>query len=119
MALSSARLRCVLYRDPAAARATFSHDAEYTRVIAREEDEQFAFWDYGPELSRRFRALKVWMMLCHVGTRALGTAIEQNIACAKQFEQLIAVSEDFEMLAPVELSIFCFRYVPLQIRMGA
>jgi len=107
---------CVLYRDPAAARATFSHDAEYTRVIAREEDEQFAFWDYGPELSRRFRALKVWMMLSHVGTRALGLAIEQNIACAKQFEQLICVSEDFEMLAPVELSIFCFRYVPLRIK---
>jgi glutamate/tyrosine decarboxylase-like PLP-dependent enzyme len=107
---------CVLYRDPAAARATFSHDAEYTRVIAREEDEQFAFWDYGPELSRRFRALKVWVMLCHVGTRALGEAIERNIDCAKYFEKLIEASEDFEMLAPVELSIFCFRYAPVRIK---
>src|SRR5438477_242360 len=54
---------CILYRDPEAARATFAHEAEYTRVIGQEADEAFAFWDYGPELSRRFRALKVWMLL--------------------------------------------------------
>ena len=107
---------CVLYRDPATARATFSHDAEYTRVLLSEVDEQFAFWDYGPELSRRFRALKVWMMLSHVGTRALGEAIERNIACAKYLEQLVNSSEEFEMLAPVELSIFCFRHVPSHFR---
>lgn len=107
---------CVLYKDAAAARATFGHDAEYTRVLLREEDEQFAFWDYGPELSRRFRALKVWMMLRHIGTQEIGEAIERNIACAKYFEQLIRESEDFEMLAPVELSIFCFRHVPLNLR---
>jgi glutamate/tyrosine decarboxylase-like PLP-dependent enzyme len=106
----------VLYRDPQAARATFSHDAEYTRVILSQEDEQFAFWDYGPELSRRFRAFKVWMMLSHVGTRALGEAIERNIACAKYFERLVNSSEDFEMLAPVELSIFCFRHVPVDLK---
>src|SRR6266487_4612407 len=47
---------CILYRDPEAARATFAHEAEYTRVIGQEADEAFAFWDYGPELSRRFRA---------------------------------------------------------------
>src|SRR5205823_4404774 len=45
---------CVLYRDPQMARATFAHDAEYTRVMTQEADEAFAFWDYGPELSRRF-----------------------------------------------------------------
>jgi glutamate/tyrosine decarboxylase-like PLP-dependent enzyme len=42
----------------------------------------------------------------------LGQAIEENIACAKYFEELVKASDDFEMLAPVELSIFCFRYVP-------
>jgi glutamate/tyrosine decarboxylase-like PLP-dependent enzyme len=103
---------CVLYRDPAQARAAFSHDAEYTRPIGLERDEAFAFWDYGPELSRPFRALDLWLLVKYAGAARLGEAIEQNIACAKYFERLAAASEDFEMLAPVELSIFCFRYVP-------
>src|SRR5204862_4582263 len=107
---------CILYRDPEAARATFAHEAEYTRVIGQEADEAFAFWDYGPELSRRFRALKVWMLLKGVGLESLSEAIESNLTCARYFESLVRASDDFEMVAPVELSIFCFRYVPLQLR---
>ena len=107
---------CVLYRDPEMARATFAHEAEYTRVIGQEADEAFAFWDYGPELSRRFRALKVWMLLKSVGLQALGEAIEKDLACARHFEKLVQNSEDFEMLAPVELSIFCFRHLPAQLK---
>src|SRR5436189_2324652 len=107
---------CILYRDPEMARATFAHDAEYTRIIGQEAEEAFAFWDYGPELSRRFRALKVWMLLKGVGLDALGRAIESNIACARHLESLVRGSDDFEMLAPVELSIFCFRHVPAQLK---
>jgi glutamate/tyrosine decarboxylase-like PLP-dependent enzyme len=102
---------CILYRDPARAKAVFGHDAEYTRVMEEGERESYAFWDYGPELSRRFRALKVWMMLKHAGTRALGEAIERNCACAEYLANMVEESDDFEMLAPVELSIFCFRHV--------
>lgn len=107
---------CVLYRDAEAARATFAHEAEYTRVLEQAPDEAFAFWDYGPELSRRFRALKVWMTLKGVGLRALDAAIEKDLACARHLERLARASEDFEMLAPVELSIFCFRYVPPRLK---
>ncbi len=103
---------CVLYRDAAAARAAFSENAEYTRVVGLEDDEAFAFWDYGPELSRPFRALDLWLLLKSVGTRAISEAIEENITCAKYFAHLVSASGDFEMLAPVDLSIFCFRYHP-------
>ena len=103
---------CVLYRDPATARAAFSQDAEYTRVMGLEHDEAFVFWDYGPELSRPFRALDLWLLLKSVGARALGEAIAENIACAKYFAELLAAAGDFELLAPVALSIFCFRYRP-------
>jgi glutamate/tyrosine decarboxylase-like PLP-dependent enzyme len=103
---------CVLYRDPAAARAAFSENAEYTRVVGLEGDEAFAFWDYGPELSRPFRALDLWLLLKTVGTQAIAEAIENNIACAKYFAELVRAADDFEMLAPVDLSIFCFRYRP-------
>ena len=103
---------CVLYRDPASALAAFSENAEYTRVVGLEHDEAFAFWDYGPELSRPFRALDLWLLLKSVGTRAIGEAIEDNIACAKYFADLVRATDDFEMLAPVDLSIFCFRARP-------
>src|SRR5215467_1321802 len=52
------------------------------------------------------------MLIKSVGTRALGEAIEENLACARYFEELVRASDDFEMLAPVGLSIFCFRYRP-------
>jgi aromatic-L-amino-acid decarboxylase len=107
---------CVIYRAPETAQATFAHDAEYTRIIGEEADEAFAFWDYGPELSRRFRALKVWMLLKGVGLRSLGEAIESNLACARYLESLVRAGNDFEMVAPVELSIFCFRHVPSHLR---
>src|SRR5213082_2489616 len=103
---------CVIYRAPEIARAAFAHEAEYTRIIGQQADEAFAFWDYGPELSRRFRALKVWMLLKGVGLDSLGEAIEKDLACARHLESLVRASDDFEMLAPVELSIFCFRHVP-------
>src|SRR5450759_3905746 len=103
---------CILYRDAAAARAAFSENAEYTRVVGLEGDDAFAFWDYGPELSRPFRALDLWLLLKSIGTEAIGQAIEDNIACANYFDGLVSATDDFEMLAPVDLSIFCFRYRP-------
>src|SRR5881409_3538297 len=107
---------CVIYRDPQIARAAFAHEAEYTRMFGEEADEAFVCWDYGPELSRRFRALKVWMLLKGVGLDRLSEAIETNLACARYFESLVRASDDFEMVAPVELSIFCFRHLPAQLR---
>ena len=107
---------CVIYRDPEFAHAAFAHEAEYTRMFGEQADEAFVCWDYGPELSRRFRALKVWMLLKGVGLDALGKAIESNIACARHLQTMVQASNDFEMAAPVELSIFCFRHVPAHLR---
>ncbi|HEY6344441.1 MAG TPA: pyridoxal-dependent decarboxylase, partial [Bryobacteraceae bacterium] len=103
---------CVLYRDPSGAYAAFSHTADYTRAIGLERDEAFAFWDYGPELSRPFRALDLWLLIKYVGAARLAEAVEQNIACAQYFGELVDASGDCEMLAPVGLSIFCFRMRP-------
>jgi aromatic-L-amino-acid decarboxylase len=102
---------CLLYREPDAVGAAFALGADYTRIAQTDAREAFAFWDYGPELSRRFRALKVWMTLAHVGARAFGEAIEANLDCARHLAELVGASDDFEMLAPVELSIFCFRHL--------
>jgi glutamate/tyrosine decarboxylase-like PLP-dependent enzyme len=85
-------------------------------VVATPDMSDYAFWNYGPELTRRFRALKVWMILkCH-GTRAIGQAIERNIALARHLGRLVDEAPDFERLAPVPLSIVCFRYVTASLR---
>jgi glutamate/tyrosine decarboxylase-like PLP-dependent enzyme len=107
---------CILYRDPAAARSAFVLGADYTRVLETASGEAFAFWDYTPELSRRFRALKVWMALAHVGARGYGEAIESNLDCAAYLGRLVEESDDLELLAPVGLSIVCFRYLPRDLR---
>jgi glutamate/tyrosine decarboxylase-like PLP-dependent enzyme len=107
---------CLIYRDPGAVRGAFSLDADYTRILYTDEAEAFAFWDYGPELSRPFRALKVWMTLAHAGSQGIADAIESNLDCARYLAELVGGSDDFEMLAPAELSIFCFRYLPPEFR---
>jgi glutamate/tyrosine decarboxylase-like PLP-dependent enzyme len=109
---SSAGCGCILYRNPESAIATFAHDADYTRPLGLARDESFAFWDLGPELSRPFRALPVWLQIKLCGAGKIAAAIDANIACARHFAGLVSASADFELLAPVNLSIFCFRFRP-------
>ena len=104
---------CLLFRDAGAAMAAFStEEADYIKTHGYSDEEAFAFWDYGVELSRRFRALKVWLTLQYYGTRRIAEAIGQDIALAAYLGELVSTADDFELLAPVELSICCFRYVP-------
>lgn len=103
---------CLLFRDPQPVRAAFNtEDADYIKVHGHSDDEAFAFWDYGVELSRRFRALKVWLTLGYYGARRIADAISNDIALAAYLGELVSAADDFELLAPVELSICCFRYV--------
>ncbi|HEY2963276.1 MAG TPA: pyridoxal-dependent decarboxylase [Pyrinomonadaceae bacterium] len=108
---------CLLFREPAAAVAAFStEEADYIKVHGLSEDAAFAYWDYGVELSRRFRALKVWLTLGYYGTRRLAESISNDISMAAYMGELVSHADDFELLAPVELSICCFRYVPANLR---
>jgi aromatic-L-amino-acid decarboxylase len=104
---------CLLFRDEAQAGAAFSFEgADYIKVHEQNADEAFAFWNYGPELSRRFRALKIWLTLRYYGTKRIAAAISEDNALAAYLGQCVEQADDFEMLAPVSLSICCFRYVP-------
>jgi glutamate/tyrosine decarboxylase-like PLP-dependent enzyme len=103
---------CLLFRDPNPVKTTFStEDADYIKVHGHSDDEAFAYWDYGVELSRRFRALKVWLTLSYYGVRRIAEAVSNDIAMAAYMGELVSAANDFELLAPVELSICCFRYV--------
>jgi glutamate/tyrosine decarboxylase-like PLP-dependent enzyme len=108
---------CLLFRDEARVRSAFSpNEADYIKVHEETSEEAFAFWDYGVELSRRFRALKIWLMLRYYGTRRVAAAVKADNALALELAEAVRESEDFELLAPVELSICCFRYVPPRLR---
>ena len=104
---------CLLFRVDAAAKAAFNtEDADYIKTHGYTDEEAFAFWDYGVELSRRFRALKVWLTLQYYGRRRVAEAISGDISLAAYLGEAVENAADFELLAPVELSICCFRYVP-------
>ena len=104
---------CLLFRDPNPVKATFStEDADYIKVHGHSDAEAFAYWDYGVELSRRFRALKVWLTLSYYGVRRIAEAVTNDISLAAYLGELVFAAEDFQLLAPVELSICCFRYMP-------
>lgn len=107
---------CLLVKDARRLRHTFAQGAAYIDVIADDDMSEFAFWDHGPELTRRFRALKIWFILkCH-GAAAIRAAIDDNIGVAQELAALIDASDDFERLAPAPLSIVCFRYLPESMR---
>lgn len=104
---------CLLFRDEARARAAFSFEgADYIKVHEQNSDEAFAFWNYGPELSRRFRALKIWLTLRYYGVRRIAQSISEDNALAAYLGEQVEAATDFELLASPELSICCFRYVP-------
>ncbi len=103
---------CVLVRDEQKHRGTFKLSADYLKPAARGlASSKTWFSEYGPELSREFRALKVWMSLKETGLEAFARQIEQNVAQARYLAGLVEQSPDLELMAPVELNIVCYRFV--------
>jgi aromatic-L-amino-acid/L-tryptophan decarboxylase len=100
----------LLYRDTDVARRTFSYSAEYVRTASDDPIEGFAFFEQTIELSRRFRALKLWLSLRYHGLGAFRAAIAENLAQARLLAELVEAEPSLELLAPVELSAVSFRW---------
>ena len=106
-----AEAACILVREPAALRHTFQVVADYLKEETNTGAEgPLDFKDYGPQLHRNFRALKVWMTFKAYGARKLRAAIESNIEIMRYLGDRIDESQDFVRLAPVPLSVVCFQY---------
>ncbi len=101
---------CILVRDGAKHADTFAMTSTYLR---REERGLAGGhpWpcDLGPDLSRGFRALKVWMTLRAYGADQLGQVVEQSCAVARHLAARVSAEPALELLAPVALNIVCFR----------
>jgi aromatic-L-amino-acid decarboxylase len=101
---------CILVRDPACQLATFAQDVDYLRRETRGLAGGHPWpCDLGPDLSRGFRALKVWMTLRAYGTDRLGAVVDQSCALAARLAERIDAEPALERLAPVPLNIVCFR----------
>jgi len=106
-------IACVLVRDPEMHRQTFAVEAAYlSRTSRGVAAGGMPFADRGIELTRSFRALKVWLSLKAHGLRQFISIIEQNVEHAQRLGELVARDTDLELLTPVSLNIVCFRYAP-------
>ncbi|MBI1398655.1 pyridoxal-dependent decarboxylase [Hyphomonas sp.] len=103
---------CVLVRDESLHRRAFSDRPDYLKGEARGLAAGNP-WpvEYGPELSRGFRALKVWSQIAGFGTRRLGDAIAVNCQQAAYLAAKVDADPRFQRMAPVPLNICCFRYL--------
>jgi glutamate/tyrosine decarboxylase-like PLP-dependent enzyme len=100
----------LLYRDAALARKTFAYTGDYAKTLSADPVEGFAFFEESLELTRRFRALKLWLSLRYHGLGAFRAAIDENLSQARLLGRLIEGEPALELLAPIELSAVCFRW---------
>jgi aromatic-L-amino-acid/L-tryptophan decarboxylase len=101
---------CALVRDAKLHYATFSLHPEYLEEKPRGVASGEYLFDYGFELSRGFKALKIWMALKEHGTEKFGRLIDQNIEQGAYLTKLIAAEPRLKLMAPTAINIVCFRY---------
>jgi glutamate/tyrosine decarboxylase-like PLP-dependent enzyme len=107
---------CVLVRDGALLRDTFSLVPSYLRTEpGRGIGNLPWFAEYGFQQTRGFRALKLWVTLMHSGKSGMTSQITRQIALARYLERQIEASACFELCAKGDLSIVCFRYSPPEL----
>ncbi|MBI1723786.1 MAG: amino acid decarboxylase [Gemmatimonadetes bacterium] len=98
----------LLLRDPEAMRAAFALTPEYLRTG---DSGVTNLMDYGPQLGRRFRALKLWFVIRAFGVRGLQDRIRAHCALAQEFASWVLAERGFEVCAPHPFSTVCFRAV--------
>jgi aromatic-L-amino-acid decarboxylase len=91
-------------------RRAFSLVPEYLRTP--EQDKVRSGSDYGVQLGRRFRALKLWMIIRYFGHEGLAARIREHMRLAKLFASWVEESSDWELMAPVPFALVCFRARP-------
>jgi aromatic-L-amino-acid/L-tryptophan decarboxylase len=100
----------VLYlKDESMVRRAFSLVPEY---LTTPEAGAINYMDYGLQLGRRFRALKLWFVLRHLGAEGIRQKLRGHVALAQEFACWLRAQPNWEVLAPHPLSVVCFRYAP-------
>lgn len=110
---------CLLVKDAERLRRTFSIAAPYLQGSLPTDYRGLDYFEYGPQMSRGFNALKVWMSIKHYGKEGYQKLLRQNIHCARQLHALVEAADDFVPMHQPELFIYSFRYLPAELRQQA
>ncbi len=102
---------CALVRDPERLRAVFSYHPPYYYL----EERAINYVDYGPQNSRAFRALKVWLALKQVGASGYRTMIADDMRLSREMARAVSACDELQLVTQ-DLSIATFRYVPRDLR---
>ena len=105
---------CVLVRDAESLRDTFSYHPPYYPDVQHGDEAPVYFHEYGPQNSRGFRALKVWLAIRQAGRDGYERMIRDDIALARELEALAKAHPELEAVT-CGLSITTFRYVPIDL----
>lgn len=100
-------------RKPDVLKRAFSLVAEYLKT--GEDNSVQNYMDYGIQLGRRFRSLKLWFIIRYFGVEGIQSRIKEHLVLAQWLKGEMAKNRDFELMAPVPFSVVCFRYHPDQI----
>ena len=95
---------------PDVLRRTFSLTPAYLQT--NEQDVALSYSDYSFQLGRRFRALKLWFVMRAFGVEGLGARVRHHCALATEFASWVAAEPEWEVVAPVPMSVVCFRHRP-------
>jgi aromatic-L-amino-acid/L-tryptophan decarboxylase len=101
-------------RDAEALTKTFDIHPEYLKT--KEENEVNNYRDWGVQLGRRFRSLKLWFVIRTYGVEGIRKAVQNHMHLANEIARKIDEAPDFERLAPVPLNTICFCYTPAGMR---
>jgi len=108
---------CLLIKNAEWLSATFSEKPEYLRDIEGNQSE-INFYDYGIQLTRRFRALKFYMSIKTYGLNTFKEAVTYNINLAERTEKMLRKSKKWEIISPATLAVINFRYHPIGLHLS-
>lgn len=102
----------ILVRDRAMLTQSFGTSAEYTQDAAEAAESLPNFWNYGPELTRPARAMKLWFTIQLLGLDEISRAIDHGFGLAEGAQAALELLPDWEVVSPAQMGIICFRFKP-------
>ncbi|XP_062113044.1 tyrosine decarboxylase-like [Humulus lupulus] len=109
---------CLWVKDPAALTQSLSTDPEYLKNKATESKQVVDYKDWQLALSRRFRSLKLWLVLRSYGVEKLRGFLRSHVKMAKLFQGFVQADDRFEVVVPRNFATLCFRISPSAINNG-
>ncbi|WP_044249429.1 pyridoxal phosphate-dependent decarboxylase family protein [Chondromyces apiculatus] len=103
----------LLFRSPEVFRDAFSLVPEYLRV--RQQGEAHDYHEYGIQLGRRFRALKMWMLIRYFGAEGLAARVREHCRMAQELGGWVDAHPTFQRMAPIPFATVCLRHVPVAL----